>query len=109
LCVKLSLDGMASIKTFRYVAIAEATSFLLLLVASAVKHSGGSEVGVQILGPAHGLLFLSYVYLALSLRSAAGWSARATVAILIGAVVPFGGYFVDRWLLKNPPRPAASG
>jgi len=38
------------------------------------------------------------VLLALNLAPRAGWNARTTVIVLLGAVVPFGGYAVDRWL-----------
>lgn len=93
---------MTSIRTFRWVALTEATSFLLLLVASVIKNTGGSETGVQILGPIHGVLFLAYLWLAFMLRSDAGWSTRTTLLIMLGAVVPFGGYVVDRWLAKQP-------
>jgi len=34
-----------------YIAAAEATSFLALLVASFVKRTGGGETGVEVLGP----------------------------------------------------------
>jgi integral membrane protein len=90
----------------RYIALAEATSFLALLVASVVKRTGGGELGVQILGPIHGLLFIAYVVIALNLRPQAGWSAKATFWILVGAVIPFGGYVVDWWLLRQPDRTA---
>ncbi len=86
---------------FRRVALLEATSFLVLLVASYVKRTGGGELGVTILGPIHGGLFLLYVLLALRLREDGGWSARTTVLILLGAVVPFGGYVVDAWLARQ--------
>ena len=89
---------MSSLTAFRRVALIEATSFLALLVASYVKRSDGSEVGVHILGPVHGALFLVYVFLALNLRAQAGWSLQTTLLILLGAVLPFGGYVVDRWL-----------
>lgn len=92
---------MNSIKTFRYVAVVEATSFLLLLTASVIKRTGGSELGVQVLGPIHGVLFLAYLYCVFSLRSVAGWSAQTTALLVIGAIVPFGGYVVDRWLARN--------
>lgn len=90
----------------RYIALAEATSFLALLIASYVKRTGGSELGVQILGPIHGALFIVYVIVALNLRSQAGWSAQTTFWILVGAVVPFGGYVVDWWLLREGRRAA---
>ena len=91
----------SSIKTLRYVALAEATSFLALLVASYVKHDGGSEVGVQILGPVHGILFIAYVVIALLVARAMGWSVITAVLVLLGAVVPFGGFVVDRWLARS--------
>jgi integral membrane protein len=88
----------------RYVALAEASSFLALLVAAYLKRQDQGELGVQILGPVHGALFIAYVLLAMNVRSQARWSTLATAGILLGAVVPFGGYVVDRWLARNPPR-----
>lgn len=96
-----------SLKTFRYVALAEATSFLLLLIAAVVKRTDGNEAGVHILGPIHGLLFVAYVAIALMIRADQGWSPKATFWILVGAVLPFGGYVVDWWLLREQRRRAA--
>jgi integral membrane protein len=87
-----------SIKTFRYVALAEATTFLILLVFSVIKHSGDFDGGVTVMGPIHGMLFLAYVVIALSVRDPAGWTGKQTLAVLAGAVLPFGGFVVDRWL-----------
>lgn len=90
-----------NLRNFRYVALAEATTFLALLAASVVKHTGGSEIGVKILGPIHGLLFIVYVVMALNLREEAGWTGKQTFWILVGAVLPFGGYVVDWWLAQR--------
>ena len=98
---------MFSIKTFRYVALAEATSFLILLVASVIKHTQDAEAGVQVMGPIHGVLFLAYVVIALAVREASGWSPRATLGVLIAAVAPFGGFVVDRWLARTGQLEAA--
>ena len=92
---------MFTIKTFRYVALAEATSFLILLVATAVKYSQDAPEGVSIMGPIHGVLFIAYVTIALAIRGQMRWSNQATVGVLIGAVLPFGGFAVDRWLAKT--------
>ena len=97
----------ASERTFRIIAIAEATSFLALLVATYVKYTQDQPGGVELLGPVHGVLFLAYVGLALYLAPRAGWSARTTALVIAGAVAPFGGYIVDRWLARRPLR--ASG
>ncbi len=95
---------MFSMKTFRYVALAEATSFLILLVLAFVVHSEG---GVDVMGPLHGTLFLAYVALALIVSRPAGWSVQVTLAVLAGAVLPFGGFVVDRWLARTGQLEAA--
>lgn len=92
---------MISIKNMRYVALLEATTFLALLLATYVKYSADAPAGVQILGPIHGALFVAYVLIALNIRPRAGWSTRTTLGVLLGAVLPFGGYVVDRWLLSS--------
>lgn len=89
-------------RVFRVTALAEATSFLALLVATYFKYGHDEPVGVQILGPVHGLLFIGYVLLAFNIAPRAGWSVRTTVMVLVGAVLPFGGYVVERWLARRP-------
>ncbi|UJA19478.1 DUF3817 domain-containing protein [Thermoleophilia bacterium SCSIO 60948] len=91
-----------SLKTFRIVALTEATTFLLLLVlGTAVDQLFGERLGVTVLGPIHGLLFVAYVLIALGIREREGWTSKQTVTILLGAVLPFGGYVVDRWLVRR--------
>ena len=89
-------------RSFRITALAEATTFLALLAATYVKYGHDEPIGVEILGPIHGLLFIVYVLLALSLARPAGWSVRTTAMVVVGAVLPFGGYVVDRWLARHP-------
>lgn len=84
---------MFTIKTFRFVALAEATSFLVLLCCSFFAREG-----VPIMGPIHGMLFLGYVLIALMIREDARWTGKETILVLVGAVLPFGGFIVDRWL-----------
>jgi integral membrane protein len=94
---------------FRKLALLEATSFILLLVASVLKRTSDLEILVTILGPIHGALFLAYVYFAFRLRPEAGWTNGQTLGILIGAVLPFGGYVVDWWLGKRENETTAAG
>ena len=91
----------------RWIALAEATSFIALLIAAVIKRTGGSEAGVQILGPIHGLLFIAYVVNVFAIRADLGWDGKTTFWILVGAVVPFGGYVVDWWMLRQQRLPAA--
>lgn len=90
-----------NLRNFKYVALIEATTFLLLLLASYVKRANDQPLGVEILGPIHGLLFIAYVVMALAIRDYAGWNWKQTLLILLGAVLPFGGYVVDAWINRN--------
>jgi integral membrane protein len=85
----------------RRIALAEATSFLALLVAAVVKRTGGGEEGVHILGPIHGGLFIAYLVIAANLRTEMDWPTRTTAWVVLAGIVPFGGYVVDLWLARQ--------
>lgn len=87
--------------TFRWVAIAEAASFLALLVATFVKYSRDNEIGVELLGPIHGILWLVYVGLVFAVRSSARWGVMSTLVVLIASIIPFGAFVVERRMV--PP------
>jgi integral membrane protein len=93
-------------RAFDIVAVTEAASFLALLVATYVKYGHDQEIGVQILGPLHGFLFVAYFMLALYLAPRENWSVKVTALVLLGAVLPFGGFVVHRWLKRRPLEPA---
>ena len=86
--VPLPFRAAMTLRNFKLVALIEATTFLLLLVASYVKRANDQPLGVEILGPIHGLLFIAYVVMALAVRESAGWSGKQTLLILLGAVSP---------------------
>ncbi|MDP9117629.1 MAG: DUF3817 domain-containing protein [Actinomycetota bacterium] len=87
---------MDSLRVMRTVAVAEAISWLALIVATIVKYAAHAPIGVQILGPIHGVLFLIYVALALVVRSRLTWSKGTTLIVLVDSVVPGGGLIVAR-------------
>jgi integral membrane protein len=58
---------MNLIKIFRWVAIAEGVSFLVLLgIAMPLKYFAGMPEAVKIIGMLHGILFVSFIVLAWS-------------------------------------------
>lgn len=89
-------------RVFRYVALAEAVSFLLLLAATAVKYGLDEPGGVTVLGPLHGVLFLAYVLLVLLVRPEQRWTLGQTLAALVGATIPLGGFIVEQRLVRRP-------
>ena len=81
---------------FRGVAVAEAVSWLLLIVATVVKYADDAPLGVHVLGPIHGVLFLAYVALALEVRRRLEWDARTLLIVLAESIVPGGGFLAAR-------------
>ena len=87
---------MTSIRLFKMVALAEAASYLLLLGASVAKRALDAPELVTVMGPVHGVLFLTYVALALYVRDQLRWTGWTTVMVIVAAVVPLGGLIVER-------------
>ncbi|MDQ6797917.1 MAG: DUF3817 domain-containing protein [Actinomycetota bacterium] len=94
-------------KTLRIVAVLEAISFLVLLVATVVKETGGTAGGVRLMGPVHGVLFLVYALLVLLVASDEKWALKRTLLTLLCAVLPFGGFVADAKLI-GPAESTAS-
>lgn len=87
------------IRTLRLASIAEGTSYLLLLVATVVKQTGGTSAGVSALGPIHGVLYLIFAALVLRHRRALGWDGARTIIALVVGSLPLGGFWLERtWL-----------
>jgi integral membrane protein len=87
---------MRTVRTFQAIAVVEATSWLALIVATVVKYSADAPLGVKILGPIHGVLFIGYVLLALQLRSQLRWPGRTLLIVLADAIIPGGGFVAAR-------------
>lgn len=91
------------LRTLHLTSRLEATSYLGLLAAVIVKYAGGTDAGVSVMGPIHGVLYLVFVGAVLRFYDDLGWSfSKAVVAMVMGAI-PFGGFHLDRnWI---PPTP----
>ena len=90
------LERSAVTRWFPVVAIAEAISWLALIVATIVKYAADAPLGVHVLGPIHGVLFLGYVVLALEVRRRLQWDGRTLLVVLAEAIVPGGGFLAAR-------------
>src|SRR3954449_9634524 len=90
------LERTSVTRWFRLVAIVEAISWLALIVATIVKYAADAALGVHVLGPIHGVLFLAYVGLALEVRPRLQWDARTLLLVLAESIVPGGGFLAAR-------------
>ncbi|MEO1060423.1 MAG: DUF3817 domain-containing protein [Actinomycetota bacterium] len=88
-------------RTFVAVAAIEATT-LLVLVAAVISYRvfDGPDLTATV-GPIHGVAFLAYFAVVVSMREHHDWSAGRTFAVLVAAVVPGGGYVVAHRLAAS--------
>jgi integral membrane protein len=100
---------VSSIRWFKVIALAEAVSYLVLLAASVAKRTLDAHELVSVIGPIHGVIFLAYVAFALYVREQLRWSGWTTVMVIVAAVIPLGGFIVERRLPDNAPVAAAVG
>ncbi|WP_369931182.1 DUF3817 domain-containing protein [Plantactinospora sp. BC1] len=97
-------------RLFVLAAVAEATSWLGLLVGMAVKYGPpGNEIGVQIFGPVHGGLFVAYVGLVLLVARLGRWRWLTVGVALACAVPPFATLVFERWARRRGLLNVASG
>lgn len=90
------------IRDFRWIAIAEGLSFLLLLgVAMPLKYLADMPLGVRIVGSVHGGLFILYILAAFRAARADGWSFKRLVVALVASVLPFGPFVIDHRLKEE--------
>lgn len=88
-------------KLFRITTLLEGLSYILLLfVAVPVKYQLGDPTYVKLLGMPHGLLFVAYIAFAVFYKVEQKWSAKTLAIVLLGSVLPFGTFYVDRKYLK---------
>lgn len=83
----------------RFTAIAEASTLLLLmLIAVPAKHVFGYGELVRWLGPIHGLVFMGFVSVVASCWANGRIASPVAFKLLIGAMIPFGGFINERRL-----------
>tara|TARA_B110000114_G_scaffold77276_1_gene81838 strand:+ start:61 stop:336 length:276 start_codon:yes stop_codon:yes gene_type:complete len=87
---------------FRIVSFLEGVSYLLLLfVAVPIKYFQGDVSYVKMLGMPHGILFMSYIVLAVMLQKTMKWSLKSLGIVVLASVIPFGTFYVDKKYLQQ--------
>ena len=86
---------------FRWTALAEAVSYLVLLgIAMPLKYVWDMPMAVRVVGSLHGALFVLFcVSLALAMR-AGGWSRERGVMLFVASLIPFLPFWLDRRVKK---------
>jgi integral membrane protein len=68
----------------------------LVLVAVPLKHLGGIDGPVAVLGTLHGWLYFIFFLTACDLAIRARWTLKGTVLILVAGTVPVLSFFAER-------------
>ena len=86
----------------RVTGIVEGLSFIILLaIAMPLKYLAGKPEMVQIVGMAHGILFVLYIFLTLVAKFQYPWSWKKIAALWVASVVPFGTFYADYKILRT--------
>lgn len=90
------MDLENQIRVFRWISILEGISFLVLLfLAMPLKYFFDLPQMVQVVGMAHGLLFIAYVMGAFWMYRPLNWRRRTLIIALVCSVVPFGPFYIE--------------
>ncbi|HNJ59113.1 MAG TPA: DUF3817 domain-containing protein [Chitinophagaceae bacterium] len=90
------------LSVLRVIGFAEAASWLLLLlIAMPLKYIWMKPLAVKIVGWIHGILFITYIVLALLVAKEHKWKFSKLINAFISAFVPLGTYFFDSRLKKE--------
>ena len=89
-------------KLFTYIAKIEGISLLaLLFFAMPMKYIYHQDIYVRYIGMAHGVLFIVYVFGAIYLKFEEEWGFKKTIVVLLGSVIPFGTFYVEKAYFKG--------
>ena len=91
-------------KLFKFVAIAEGISYLVLFFNMLfIKHSNPELYKTLLfpIGIAHGMLFISYVILAFVIRDNQKWTTKQFIVVQVASLLPFGTFYVEKKYVRN--------
>lgn len=82
---------------FKRIALLEGLSLLLLLFfAMPMKYMMDQKEYVQVIGMAHGILFLAYILLALILKFTKEWNVKLFLIACVASLIPFGTFYLEK-------------
>lgn len=87
---------------FRISAIAEAISWTGLLIGMLFKYVvSDNEIGVHVFGPIHGVVFLVYLAMTVTVGVACRWRWTTIALGLAAGIPPFATYVFEVWTLRS--------
>lgn len=92
------------IKLFKFVAISEGISYLVLFFNMLIIKQNNIVLYKSLLFPigmAHGLLFISYIILAFIIKSSQNWKLKDLLIVQVASLLPFATFYIEKKYVKN--------
>jgi integral membrane protein len=91
----------------RIIGFLEGLSYLILLgIAMPLKYMFGLPQAVQVIGMAHGILFILFIALSAQATFVYKWPVLKMVWLWLASLLPFGPFVADYKLLREQPTSA---
>lgn len=82
---------------FKKIALFEGLSLLLLIFfAMPMKYVMDQKEYVQVIGMAHGILFIAYIFLAIILKYTEKWNTKLFLIVCVASLIPFGTFYLEK-------------
>lgn len=86
---------------FRIVAFLEGISFLLIGFTMILKYQYAMPRPNFVVGLAHGVLFITYVFLLIRISVIHDWPFRKIALAFLASLLPFGTFVADKHLFRK--------
>ncbi|MFD4421217.1 DUF3817 domain-containing protein [Agromyces sp. NPDC058484] len=90
---------MSPKRLFRTLALAEAVTWTILIVAMILKYAAGVDAAVLVGGSIHGFVFLAYAFQAVLVGVNQRWSVGLIAFAVLTAIVPYATIPFELWLM----------
>ena len=92
---------MSPKRLFRALALAEAVTWTILIVAMILKYAAGVEWAVLVGGSIHGFVFLAYAFQAVLVGVNQRWGIGLIALAVVTAIVPYATIPFEMWLMRH--------
>lgn len=100
--LKQKIGTLSPLRLLGWAALLEGSTLILLTcIAVPIKYALGYPAVVTWVGPVHGVAFLIYIWLVLSVAAQERWGALVILRALMAAFVPLGGLWIARSVLRS--------